>query len=698
MAHFRLSLLFPQRAIQVVAGACLNFCLINSTVANQVIEELFSMSLEELASIKISGSTLTDESILTVPAAVTVFTQKDIKKLGVNRLTQLANFVPGFQSYRTDESGLQEAVSNRGRRLGTAGREILVLLDGVRLNNDNVGGAFAHYPFISLSNVERIEFIRGPGSAIHGANAALAVINIISSKNGRSLNASAGERGHYQATVQSDLRFNEGTVALLAETLETQGEHPTVYDYIDNRTEKTNDSYGVQTLHARGQWNDWSVGAHYHRSRSPDFFVLGGANTDENETHVEDYSADIKHTLFYTDGLKQDAMLYYKRHMTDAKGVVIPAGSPLLAPNTEEFIIGGETFQEEFGANWTLSANHSSFWHWLIGAEYREPKILESGIYGNYDTLDLANFRFPPPYGFGPRLTYYDDLRFSSKSLPEEGRFIRSVFGQIQWYPFEQWDFVIGGRVDDFSDFGSHFSPRLASIYHVDTNNALKLTYGEAFRPPGILELYTQNSAVFAGNPGLEPEVTKTTEFTWEHISGNSQWSTTLYNVLIEDAFVRVIPPGSFKRIWVNGDRLSTAGVEFEGRYSFSNALSMRGTASTVFDKVVEINSEAEHLAALTLQFEATPWVASLSSVYHGARRDANSSAAGFNELGGHTLWNGRVAYAIVPTLDIFIRGENLLNKVYTLPAEHALGNVVGVPGRERYVEIGVFWSYGERQ
>lgn len=692
MVHFQYPRQSPRRAVFIVALVTAGCWFTNIALAQEDYEKLFTLSLEELSKIKISGSTLTDESILTVPAAVTVFTRRDIKKLGINRLTQLANFVPGFQAFRTDESGLQEAVSNRGRRLGTAGREILVLLDGVRLNNDNVGGAFAHYPFISLSNVERVEFIRGPGSAIHGANAALAVINIITQKYGRTLQASVGEQGGYQAMVQSDLGFADGNVSLLAETLERQGEHPIVYDTIDKRIERTNDAYGVQTLHSRWQWSNWSGGAHYHRSRSPDFYVLGGANPDYNETDVEDYSVDLKHTRFYSDSVKQEVMLYYKRHMTAVKGVVIPAGSPMLAPNTTEFIIGGETHQEESGVNWMLSNNRSPLWHWLIGAEYRRPEILESAGFGNYSVVDLANFRFPPPLGIGPQLTYYGDIYSDANTLPNDVRTIRSAFGQLQLYPFEQWDFVIGGRVDDFSDFGSHFSPRLASIYHIDTANALKLTYGEAFRPPGILELYTQNSATFVGNPDLEPEVTKTTEFTWEHIQGNSQWSTTLYNVLIEDAYVRVIPPGSFKRQWINGGRLSTAGAEIELRYGISDAWSLRATASTVFDEVVVVNSEAEHLASFTLQYDVSPWAASISSVYHGPRRDANTS--GFTELGGHTVWNGRIAYAVVPTFNVFLRGENLLNKAYVVPAEQALGNIVGVPERGRYVEIGVTWDY----
>lgn len=685
---------FQHGTCLIVVLSYASWGLINPTFAATTAEDLFSLSLEELAHVKIRGSTLTDESILTVPAAVSVFTRRDIQRLGVNRLAQLANFVPGFQAYRTDESGLQEAVSNRGRRLGTAGREILVLLDGVRLNNDNVGGAFAHYPFITLSNVERVEFIRGPGSAIHGANAALAVINIITLNRGRTVQASVGEHGGYQATVQGDLQRGSGQLSLMAESLESQGEHPTVYDFVDGRWEDTNDPYGVQTLHMKGSWSNWSGALHYNHARTPDFYVLGGATIEENETYIESYSGDIKHRTHITDAITQDTLLYYKRHVTDAKGIIIKADSPLLAPNTAAFVIGGETLQQESGVNWTLSSAQSEIWHWLVGAEYRRPEILDSSLYGNYSAVDLANFRFPPPLGYGPQLTYYGDVRANAQSLPHDYRTIRSAYSQVQLYPFENWDFVVGGRVDNFSDFGSHFSPRLASIYHVDDNNAVKLTYGEAFRPPGTLELYTQNSVSFEGNPDLIPEVTKTTEFTWEHIQGNSQWSTTIYNVLIDDAFVRVIPVGSFKRKWINGERLTTSGLELEGRYALNDQWSLRATGSTVFDEILDINSESEQLASLTVQYDTAPWIASLSSVYHGPRRDANTSPLGFTAMGGHTLWNGRVAYAAIPTVEVFVRAENLLNKDYVVPAEQALSNIVGVPGHGRYVEIGLNWDY----
>jgi outer membrane receptor protein involved in Fe transport len=57
---------------------------------------------------------------------------------------------------------------------------------------------------------------------------------------------------------------------------------------------------------------------------------------------------------------------------------------------------------------------------------------------------------------------------------------------------------------------------------------------------------------------------------------------------------------------------------------------------------------------------------------------------------------SGRTSYNLKKNLTLFARGENLLNKKYIVPAEQALGNFVGVPGRGRYLEVGVTWDFGK--
>ena len=152
--------------------------LAQSIMADQS-DELFSMSLEELLQIKVTGSTLTQENLLSVPAAVTVFSYDEIKRMGLDYLDELANLVPGFQSYRSAQSPLENPISSRGRLNSLEAPEILVMVDGQRVDGPRSNGTTVADPKYTLAYIERVEFIRGPGSAVYGSNAMMGVINII---------------------------------------------------------------------------------------------------------------------------------------------------------------------------------------------------------------------------------------------------------------------------------------------------------------------------------------------------------------------------------------------------------------------------------------------------------------------------------------------------------------------------------------
>src|SRR5690349_22887453 len=76
-------------------------CLPLSASADSDMDALMSMKLEELMNVKITASTLTDETLRSAPASVTVFTHQQIQSMGIDYLHELMNYVPGLQSVRT---------------------------------------------------------------------------------------------------------------------------------------------------------------------------------------------------------------------------------------------------------------------------------------------------------------------------------------------------------------------------------------------------------------------------------------------------------------------------------------------------------------------------------------------------------------------------------------------------------------------
>ena len=94
------------------------FTLLNPTplLANEHLDYLFGLSLEELLKVKITGSTLTPKELKFVPSTVSVFAHKEIINLGLDTLDELMNLVPGFQSYRSSIFSMHYPFSSRGRQ------------------------------------------------------------------------------------------------------------------------------------------------------------------------------------------------------------------------------------------------------------------------------------------------------------------------------------------------------------------------------------------------------------------------------------------------------------------------------------------------------------------------------------------------------------------------------------------------------
>ncbi len=137
----------------------------------ETMDELLNMSLDEILEMTITGATRTEQTLKDVPSAVTVFTREQIQQLGIDFLDELANLVPGFQSYRMSDASIFNALTSRGHRIGQASAEVLVLIDGQRVEMPWTSGHVLATPKLPLSQIERVEFIRGPGSAVYGSNA-----------------------------------------------------------------------------------------------------------------------------------------------------------------------------------------------------------------------------------------------------------------------------------------------------------------------------------------------------------------------------------------------------------------------------------------------------------------------------------------------------------------------------------------------
>lgn len=633
--------------------------------------DFLSLSLEELLQSKITSSTLTDESLRSVPSSMTVFTRADIRRFGLSTLAQLANLVPGYQSYRTDNNSLVESLSSRGRRQGNLALDILILVDGQRLNNDWSGSALQDDMRISLENVARVEFIRGPSSAIYGSNAMMGVINIITAS-ATELNLDLGENKYRHAGLQWHAKGERGSISLYASRVQTDGQELTIYEPFNNPATpvyvNTRDPYSVNDLYLKAELGEFALNGRLTQGEAEQFYVVGYVDTNINNNRYGTYSDSLhlswRHTL--VDDVKIEGHIFNSH-----KSLEINTAT-LLIPYV---LTGGGVREQEFGSQWLLQGDIDEA-HWLLGWEWRNPTLVDTSIY-----------RGPPS----------NPTQNHSLQTPENGRIINGLFGQYQRSLSDNLALTLGLRRDSYSDVGSHVSPRLALVDQLGADDTLKLLYSEAFRAPSRIETSIINNPSFLNNPQLQPETAKTTELIWLHVMREGFVSTSLYHTAISDAIWEVVTP-ALQRTWGNGEQ-SISGIEVEWQYQWQEHWRMHLALTHVIKPISFIRSESNNLLGGGLSYSDQRWTASLLANYQGSRRDPNEqdvpsniTTTEYTEFGGRTLLDAHFSYRTSNSVEWYLHADNLLNKRYLSPAGRPT-NYVGAPGDGRRLTAGLRWS-----
>lgn len=138
--------------------------------------DLTELSLEELASIRVTSVSKKSDDRTTIPAAIYVLTNEDIRRSGATTLAEVLRLVPGVEVARLDTDHWSVGVRGFGDQFS---KSVLVLIDGRNVYTPLFAGVFWAVQDVLLADIDRIEVIRGPGGTVWGANAVNGVINII---------------------------------------------------------------------------------------------------------------------------------------------------------------------------------------------------------------------------------------------------------------------------------------------------------------------------------------------------------------------------------------------------------------------------------------------------------------------------------------------------------------------------------------
>ena len=558
---------------------------------------------EELLSI----ATGRQQSIAQAPAVASVITARDIDAMGATGLDEVLETVPGLH-VAIKRSGYDPIYAFRGVH-SEYNPQVLVLVNGIPLSNLFNGDRNSIWGDMPVKAISRIEIIRGPGSAVYGADAFAGVINIITKTRRDIKDTELGVRGGSYNT--RDFWFLHGAdiqdfeVAFMLEYHKTDGHN----EIIDLDAQSTLDAiFGTSASLApgpvslsrdnldlrldvhRGRWRlraglqqrrDWGLGA-----------GAAGALSPSSRYRSDRWSVDASyHNTEVKKNWELSAQFSYldTSQETETNLIIFPEGTNLGAGVYPDGFIGNpEVFERHSRAD--ISAFYT-------GVERHQVRMGLGYYYGDiYKTQESKNFG--PDPGTGTPLPANSDLVDVSDTnlifLPETDRSNYYSFLQDIWQLAPDWELTSGIRVDRYSDFGTTTNPRLALVWSTRRDLTTKLLYSRAFRSPSITETHLINNPVVLGNPDLDPETMESYELAFDyHPTSELRLALNLFSYRWDDIINFIPDPNAPTSTAQNNGRQTGKGAELEFSWKYNTQIKLSGNYALQKAKDEETSNDA---------------------------------------------------------------------------------------------------------
>jgi len=613
-------------------------------VANAAEEQdLFSLSFEDLLNVQVDIASKTNETLSSVPSTISVFSRKQIQALGVDNAYEVMNFVPGMQSTRGDWVGAVPKDHARGVYLDSG--NVLVMINGERVNESSFGKASVYMPYIPIEIIEKIEFIRGPGSALYGSNAFLGVMNIVTSKERNTLQLVLGNNGRYGATGQFNTSLSDDTSLFASFS----------YDQKDGEIypQGVKDPLEALYLEAGVDYKKLQLRARYNETSLDEFLNLAGYSTQNQHTSDNTF-VGVKYNWIDNDKLKLDSSYSFTKHNISSAGLIA------TFDDIPDFLVGPawQTTDSKFETE--LSYQFDNQWQLAAGIEYSEAKQTEAGVRTSYYDFDSEQIIIDPAFEQQGIVSVMDFPEFSSLKFTFE---TLSAYGQLKIPYSDALTLFIGARYDDVNDIDSKLSPRLAGVYKINSEHTVKLQYGESFRTPVTNELFS-NDDVTIGNPSLRSESIKTTELVWHYKTSELQANAVLFYNELND-FINIEPTLSDDALFTftNSFNTQNSGIELDSTWQSSKNFSITGTYTQYFED--PINASFKRFASIISSYNLSDsWQVSLNLLWRDTVEVSSETGAHFKQS-AYSLLGGSLKWQLNNNSQLMLKAENLLGKKY---------------------------------
>ncbi len=634
-----------------ILGFTLSIALSHGALAG---EDLSSSMLEDLGE-QTSIATRTKLRVDYAPGTINILHSDELMTQGARTVWEALALVPGFEQ-SIDETGTRQVIV-RGVGKSYSSGAIKILVNDIALNSELMSLA---NPVLNMpvEQVERIEVIRGPGSAMYGESAYMGVVNVITRKQGQRLFAGVGNYGVQAGggvmsfdDAETGLNFNLNLAGWKAQGGGRAGQdqlHVDGNSALSNAPGPVNDKQDYRSALFGLNYNKFSLSALWLEDGAGDHYGINNILPPDEKRIVTRHrhrALEIKQAVEFAPALQAEFKLGWQDFAHSRDRLYLSPGAA-YDPAIDGAVWLSRDYQET-----RLTAGADLAWERgqhtaLLGWSINSVDINTGSWNWNYPYYDIgSSFIDTSMKRTVNSLTIQDEFRFN-----------------------QRFTLTAGLRHDRYDDIGNSTTPRLAAVWQMAPRHIIKAQYAEAFRAPTFYELYN------GGQPAnIRPETVATTELGYLYKGAHSSGGITLFHSDLKNLIVFVDSPAYTG--YSNSNGAMSRGVELEGEHWVSTNLKFSGNLTWLNTRDASTNQPipgAGHwLANAGLEYRASQDLAfgiKLREIGARTRETGDARAT----LGGYRVTDiSARLFNLAGTRGLTLRAgiRNLLNQDLRYPA-----------------------------
>lgn len=510
--------------------------------------------------------TKTEHTLANVPVQTVLITNQEIEKSNAKTISELLSSIAGFNFSQQSDLVASMGYKNTVRGLNVESRYLLVLVDGQRVFTGYHSGGMASAGFshnvnvVPVDMIEKIEVVKGPGSALYGSDAVIGVLNIITKKAGDKFEANIGVTyGSYK----------------------TRGAN-----YMGIKAQDTSRKTSKMNLSILGPINDKVKMALYMNTEKND-----GTEPSQYDVKKDYIHANTK--IKASDRLELSLGAEFTKWKQSAK----KAGDDNNKEDAKRiYLLSNYEFNED--QKFKFNAYHQNLEADFSSVNYGKQDADVSYLGANLEHTLLAFDNHIITSGLEYVKESLDTNLVKDKSIKTN-----SIYFQDEISIFNDKLVIMPGfRFDDNNVYGNEFIPKLNAMYSIDTNTKIKAQIGRAFKAPSAMETLSDPiNHVYMwidSNKDLKPESSLTWQIGLEKnmLNNSLLFSTTYYHMDIKDKISQQATSNTRDGLavysYVNIDEALIKGLETSLRYAINDAININFSHTYTNAKDKKTNKE----------------------------------------------------------------------------------------------------------